>query len=120
MPRNWTPSDIEDRFDELSKQMDEAVADLEDAENDYHVCKANFEIDIARERLNLLRTPGVKMTVGEREDEALTRCEDQRRSLGAAEARVRAARANIGRINVQVDLARSMSTSIRTSIDMTS
>lgn len=116
--RVMTPADIEDRYLVLSKELDEAYQELEDAEYAFHTTKSEYELALARTRLDLIRNTSVKMTVGEREDEALSRCADERRELGANEARVRAARGNVSRIQVQVDLARSMGTSIRTAMDL--
>lgn len=119
-PRNrvMTPADIEDRYLVLSRELDEAYTELEDAEYAFHTAKATYELKLARTRLDLIRNTSVKMTVGEREDEAITICAEERRELGANEARARAARGNVSRIQVQVDLARSMGTSIRTAMDL--
>ena len=110
-----TPQAIENRLVELSKEVDEAHNFLEKAEFDYHKAKSEFEIKIATMRLSF---NGEKMRVQDVQDQALTLCANEYRALQTAEATAKAARANATRIRTQVDIARSVGTSVRASIEM--
>lgn len=114
--REVSPSSVEKRLVQLSKELDEAHTDLVRAESDYFNAKADLEIVLARTRMEL---GIVKMTVQEKEDRALLKCKDQHYRLAAAEAVVRAARANSARLRTQVDIARSVGTSVRSALDLT-
>lgn len=111
-----TPQQIEQRLVALSKEIDEVQNFLEQSERDYFVAKAELEIALARTRLSV-RTDKVKFTVSEREDLAIVRCEDQIRAVAIADATVRAARGNAQRVRTQIDIARSVGTSVRASLD---
>jgi hypothetical protein len=65
----------------------------------------------------VLGTQGVK-TVGEREDRALVVNEDLAQKVAIAEAQVKAARGNAQRVREQVDIARSISVSVRASMEI--
>ena len=111
-----TPEQVEKRLKELSKWVDEAQQNLSDCELEYYQAKTAFEIALAKSRL-ILATQGVK-TVGEREDRALVINEDLAQNLAIAEAKVRAARGNSQRVREQVDIARSIGTSVRAAMDL--
>lgn len=111
-----TPAQIEARLKELSKQVDEAQEELQAAELEYFSAKTNYEIALAKSRL-VLGSQGVK-TVGEREDRALVVNEELAQRLAIAEAKVRAARGNSQRVREQVDIARSIGTSVRAAMDL--
>ena len=111
-----TPEQVETRLKELSKQVDEAQEQLSAAEHEYFMAKAGYEIALAKSRL-VLGSQGVK-TVGEREDRALVINEDLASRLAIAEAKVRAARGNSQRVREQVDIARSIGTSVRAAMDL--
>ena len=111
-----TPAQIEARLKELSKQVDEAQEELQVAELEYFTAKTNYEIALAKSRL-VLGSQGVK-TVGEREDRALVVNEQLAQRLAIAEAKVRAARGNSQRVREQVDIARSIGTSVRAAMDL--
>ena len=116
-----TPQMVEIRLKELSKEIDEAHNDLIEAESQYLSVKAHYEIAIAKSRLSLSRRSapsGKNYTVGEREDLAIIENEEMHLRMASAEALVRGARANAQRIRTQVDIARSVGTSVRTSMDM--
>ena len=110
-----TPQSIENRLMTLSKEIDEAHDFLEQAEHAYHKAKTEYEIEIAHNRMKLSTE---KMRVQDVQDFALIATQDQYRKLNAAEATVKAARANAMRIRTQVDIARSIGTSVRASLDM--
>jgi hypothetical protein len=113
-----TPAQIEQRLVQLSKEVDAAHGELVDAESKYHTFKADYEIAVARARLKATRGQEIKLTVQEREDIATIQCEDELRALAIAEALVKAARGNSNRVRTQVDIARSVGTSVRTSMDV--
>jgi hypothetical protein len=112
-----TPERVESRLYELSKEIDEAHKDLVDAEKNYHNAKARFEIEIAQARLDIGMN-NLKLRVGDVADRALTACADEWFGLQQAEALVKAARANAARVRTQVDIARSIGTSVRAAMDV--
>jgi predicted nucleic acid-binding Zn-ribbon protein len=111
-----TPEQVENRLKDLSKQVDEAQDNLSVCELEYYQTKTDYEVSLAKSRLVLL-SQGVK-TVGEREDRALVANEDKAQRLAIAEAKVRAARGNSQRVREQVDIARSIGTSVRAAMDL--
>ena len=111
-----TPEQIEKRLYELSKEVDEAQENLTKAERVYYVAKADCEIALAKSRL-VLGSQGIK-TIGEREDRALVMNQIQVQNLAIAEAMVRSARGNAQRVREQVDIARSIGTSVRTALTL--
>jgi hypothetical protein len=116
-----TPQMVENHLRKLSKEIDEAHTELQEAETHYLSCKAQYEIALARTRLDLARRSspsGKNYTVGEREDMAIIENDSLHLQLASAEAIVKGARANAQRIRTQVDIARSVGTSVRTSMDI--
>jgi hypothetical protein len=115
-----TPAQIEKRLYDLSKEIDESHSELVEVESHYNSYKAQYEIAIARSRMefSMKSSPtGKNYTVGEREDMALLANEELHLRVAMAEAQVKAARANASRIKVQVEIARSIGTSVRSSIE---
>ena len=112
-----TPERVETRLYELSKEIDVAHEELVKAEKGYHDAKARFEITIAHARLNI-GLNNMKLRVGDVADKALTECADEWIQLQQAEALVKAARANANRVRTQVDIARSIGTSVRASMEV--
>ena len=115
-----TPEQVERRLKELSKLIDNAHDDLVTAERDYHDRKAQYEIMMAKSRIELSTKSapnGKNYTVGEREDLALIENWQAHQTIGIQEAVVKASRANVARLRVQVDIARSIGTSVRTGMD---
>ena len=115
-----TPEQVERRLKELSKLIDEAHDELVVAEKDYHDRKAYYEILMARSRMeySTKSSPtGKNYTVGERDDMALIANSEAHQLIGIQEATVKACRANVARLRVQVDIARSIGTSVRTGMD---
>jgi len=108
---------VEKRLLDLSKEIDEAHKELTAAEQTYHVSKASYEITMARGRMEV-SDMGVKINVATREDMALIKNSEAYMNLSIAEATVKAARANVQRIRTQVDIARSISVSVRASMDI--
>ena len=111
-----TPANVERRLMTLSRELDEATDALIVSEEAYHSAKTAFEIALARTRISLGRE--AKMTVQHKEDLALVACQAEAEDLTAAETVVKSARANIARIRTQIDIARSLGTSVRTAFDV--
>ena len=117
-----TPAMVEQKLRGLSKEVDEAHKVLVEVETIYHGVKADYEIAMAKSRITLATKSapnGKNYTVGEREDLALVQNEELHKDLAIIQARVLASRANTNRLKMQVDIARSVGTSVRTSMDLT-
>lgn len=112
-----TPMQVEKRLVDLTKEVDEAHKDLVAAEQVYHTCKASLEIAMARSRMSVSH-PDFKLTSAQRDDQALIDNAEQHMQLAISEAQVKAARANANRIRTQVDIARSISVSVRASMEL--
>jgi hypothetical protein len=116
-----TPAEIEQRLKYLSKEVDSAQTDANDAEHQYYTAKAGYEIGIAQARMQVASKyaeRGVKATVQDKEDEALLGTSDLMVALYTAEAVVRAARGNVQRLRTQVDISRTVSASVRSSMEL--
>jgi len=116
-----TPAQIEKRLYDLSKDIDDAQQDLYDDEVMYATVKTQFELGMARSRMEYATKSapnGKNYTVQEREDLALLENQSGFTQLNLTEARVKASRANVNRIKTQVEIARSIGTSVRTSMDL--
>jgi len=117
-----TPAQIEARLYALSKEIDDGYEELAKAEADYHQAKSQYEICMAKSRMTYASKSsptGKNYTVQERDDLALIDNEQLHMHIGITEAIVKAARANASRIKTQVEIARSIGTSVRTSLDLT-
>jgi hypothetical protein len=117
-----TPAMVEQKLRGLSKEVDEAHKVLVEVETIYHSVKADYEIAMAKSRMTLATKSsptGKNYTVGEREDLALVQNEELHKDLAIVQAKVLASRANTNRLKMQVDIARSVGTSVRTSMDLT-
>lgn len=112
-----TPVRIENRLYELSKEIDLAHEELSKAEMDYHKAKSAFELAIARARIET-GTSFTKMRVQDVADTALLQCAEEFHNLQVTDAMVKAARANAQRVRTQVDIARSIGTSVRASLEI--
>lgn len=112
-----TPEKVEARLYELSKEIDAAHEELVLAEKNYHYMKAQFEVAIASARLHI-GLNNMKLRVGDVADRALVECKIDWENLQTAEALVKAARANANRVRTQVDIARSIGTSVRASMEV--
>lgn len=116
-----TPQMVEFRLRELSKEIDDSHKELQEAESHYLSTKAQYEIAMARSRLNVAKRSapnGKNYSISEREDIALIENEELHMRMSMAEAVVRGARANANRVKTQVDIARSIGTSVRTSMEV--
>jgi len=115
-----TPAQVEQRLRTLSHEIDEAHNDLVAAEHNYFSVKSSYEIAVAKTRIKLAnesKPNGKNYTVDEREALAIVVNEKLHVALGEAEAIVRASRANSARVRVQVDLARSVGSNVRSSME---
>lgn len=113
-----TPHNVESRLIELSDELNAASQELMDAETIYFTTKATYEIKLAQKRLEIAgEYKGTKTTVQEREDMALCALEDYAIELATATALVKASKSNVERIKFQIDIARSLGTSVRASYD---
>ena len=116
-----TPEQVERRLKELSTLIDEAHDDLVSNESIYHRLKAEYEISMAKSRIELASKSsptGKNYTVGERDDMALIYNSELHEAIANREVMVKASRANVARLRVQVDIARSIGTSVRTGMDV--
>jgi len=112
-----TPVQIEKRLVDLSTEIDEAHIDLVEAENEFHISTAAYELAMAKSRIKNSHTD-MKMTATMREDQALIENETLHRRVALAEAQVKASRANVNRLRTQVDITRSVSSSVKASLDL--
>lgn len=116
-----TPAQVENRLLQLSREYDEAHKELEQSEIGYANAKSLWEITSARTRLSIQAKAldsGKRITVQERDDEAVVRCQHELMAVNISEAKVRAARANANRLRTQIDIARSVGTSVRAAMDL--
>ena len=116
-----TPAQVEQKLIQLSREYDDAHGQLETAEYRYAKAKTDYEIGIAKERMRIGQRAleaGRKVTVQEKEDEALVSCADLYTENNIAEASVRAARANATRLRTQIDITRSVGTAVRAALDL--
>jgi len=116
-----TPAQIEKRLYDLSKEIDDAQSYSESVEKSYFEVKAAYEIALAKTRMkyaSVSSPTGKNYTVQEREDLALIENEDLHFQMASIDATVRSVRQNISRIKTQVDIARSIGTSVRTAMEL--
>lgn len=112
-----TPVQIEKRLVDLSKEIDEAHIDLVEAENEFSIATAQYEVAMAKSRIKNSHAD-MKMTATMREDQALIENEILFSRVALAEAQVKASRANANRLRTQVDITRSVSSSVKASLDL--
>jgi hypothetical protein len=116
-----TPADVERRLIRLSKEIDEAHSELIEVESHYNSMKAQYEISMARSRMlyaNKSSPAGKNYTVTERDDMALLDNEELHLKMATTEAQVKASRGNMVRIKTQVDITRSVGSSVRASFEI--
>lgn len=115
------PEQVERRLIDLSKELDSAVKECNAAEMTFHKAKAEYEISMAKARMHaaeVFAERGVKATVQEKEDQAILGTATEMLNLADAEALVKASRQNVNRIRTQVDIARSVAASVRSSLEL--
>lgn len=116
-----TPAQVDRRLIELGRELDESHTQMVEAEQTFMSAKTGYEIAIAEARMRTRQRyieRGVKVTVGEIEDEALIATKIELTALNTSEALVKASRANNNRIRTQIDIARSIGASVRASMEM--
>jgi hypothetical protein len=116
-----TPQQIESRLYQLSKEVDVAHQELVSCEMSFLTAVADYEIGLAKSRLELAgrsSPTGRNYTVGEREDIALVANAEKHIIIATEEAKVKASRANVNRLQTQVKIAQSMSASVRASMEI--
>ena len=114
MPEVLTPAQVEKRLLDLYRALDTSQDDLATAEMDYHTQKAECEVALAGSRLRFRDSKRVQ----EIEDKATIACQEQLFQLAIAEAKAKAARANANKLRTQVDIVRSIGTSVRAALDL--
>ena len=116
-----TPTQIEQQLRSLSRQIGLAQQENADIEMSYSTKKAQLEISMARTRLkyaDMSKPNGKNHTADERTDLAVIENEQLFRDVAVEEAKVKASRGRINQLNTQTDIARSVSTSVRTSMQV--
>lgn len=114
-----TPVDIEKQLRKLSRDIATAQQENARVEHEYSTGKAKLEIGMAKTRLkyaNASKSNGKNYTVDERADLAITENEEEYMAVAVSEAQVKASRGRINQLNTQTDIARSVSTSVRSSM----
>lgn len=116
-----TMDQVNARLIDLSKQLDEATDALIQAEHDYPLAKADYEIATSAARMreqSRAQDKGVKVTVQYVEDAAILATAEQLRRLYVCEGIVRACRANARRLETQVEITRSVGSNSRTATNL--
>jgi hypothetical protein len=116
-----TPADVERQLVHLSKEIDEVHLQLIEVEKEYSVLKAQYEIALARSRMiyaTKSSPTGKNYTVTEREDMALLENEEVHLQMALMDATIKSTRGNMNRLKTQVDIARSVGSSVRASMEV--
>lgn len=116
-----TPQAVERRLVALSQENDKAHDMLAEAERKAVEAKIDYDLGLAKVRQAIrskAQLESVKMTVGEIDDAALLECDKEYTAHLTTESVLRVARSNVARVKIQTDIARSVGTSVRTSIDL--
>jgi hypothetical protein len=116
-----TPADVERQLVHLSKQIDEVHLELIEVESQYSSLKAQYEIALAITRMSYATKSsptGKNYTVTEREDMALLENKELHLQMAATEALIKSTRGNMARLKTQVDIARSVGSSVRASFEV--
>ena len=94
---------------------------MNSAEEQYTSVKAQFEIAMAKSRIALATEVGANnklLTATEKEDKALIANENLHLIISSAEILVKASRANVTNLKTQVDIARSIGSSVRSALEI--
>jgi hypothetical protein len=114
-----TPYEVERRLLHLSQELDAATQDLVEAEAAFTTSKRVLEMALARARVDIAReNSDARLTVQEKGDIALIKCEEQVLQADADEIWVRGTKAQVANLRTQVDIIRSIGTSVRSSMDI--
>ena len=115
--RPLTPLDVEVKLHVQSEDLDSVYDDLKEAEYQYYTTKGALEVGKARAFLDASRSQS-KMTVAEKEALVDDQCAELIHDHYVAMALVNAARKNFERVKMQIEITRSQSSIIRTSMEM--
>jgi len=114
-----TPYEVERKLLSLGAALDEATTDLIEAESAFTHSKRVLEMALARARADISeKYRNDKLTVQEKADIALLMCEEQVIQADADEIWVKGSKAIVSNLRSQVDIIRSVGTSVRSSMDM--
>lgn len=108
-----SPYDVELRLRSLADDLDSAQDHLQNAEHRYHAAKAAFEVQFARAFM-----ASDESSAEARKQDAVLRTAEEKQELAVAEATVRAARANVARLEQQVDITRSVGRLVTTAMNL--
>lgn len=114
-----TPVMVEQYMLKLQKENAEAYRMLRDAEFEFAKAHAALTVGTAKARLLARRTAGFDKTwlADDRVAYIVDQTEDLIQAEAFAEAQVKAARAHMQKIRTEVDLIRSIGTSVRVSME---
>jgi hypothetical protein len=112
-----TPSDVEARLLALSDELDSAHHALERAEQAMVEAKMAHMEAHARATV-AIDSDGVKRTVDKRKAEVDILTSESAYRLSSAEAVARLARDNVFRVKTQIEIARSLGTSVRSAMEL--
>jgi hypothetical protein len=105
----------------LFSESHEASGALQAAEHEYSAAKSAYEIESADARMQLREwalKADRKMTQAEVEDRALLKCAGAYTRLNAADATQKALRHNVRRVEVQIDITRSLYAGARAAMNL--
>lgn len=114
-----TPMQVEQRMIDLSRQLDAAQPALDEASLACDKAKIAWDVNSAKVRIAIrakAADAGRRITKDEVDDEAMVRCQDEYMAMIYSDGVKRAAMGNVKRIATQIDIARSLGTSVRASV----
>lgn len=115
-----TPYEVERKLIRLSQALDIATEDLIEAESAWTTSKRIMELAMARARIEIAQqiVDGHKFTVQEKQDMALIACDEEIAQADADEVWVKGTKAQVNNLRAQVDIIRSIGTSVRSSMEI--
>lgn len=115
----FTPYEVERKLLALADALEAATSDLTEAEAAWVISKRNLELALARARVSLAKDHSEsRLTVQEKADLALLNCQEELHQADADEIWVRGSKAQVANLKTQVDIIRSVGTSVRSSMDI--
>jgi hypothetical protein len=115
--RPLTLIDIETRLYELSAELDQATIECADHEYTFHIAEAKLEVAKAKSFLSIDPTDR-KITVDEKKATTISDTADLIYQHAESKARIMASRRNCERLRVQIDIARSQGSLIKSSMEL--
>jgi hypothetical protein len=115
--RPLTLIDIEVRLYELSGELDAATVECADHEYTFHLAEAKLEVAKAKSFLSI-DPMDRKITVDEKKAKTISETSDLIIAHAEAKARIMASRRNCERLRVQIDIARSQGSLIKSSMEL--